>query len=1816
MKKIYLRILCSLLTISSFSSVVAQVVNAGQDIVLPCNTNCSNITASLQGIQGASNYTVTSEPYSSAQLPYSAGTPVFFGNTDDQWSGAVTLPFTFNFYCQSFNQVWIGSNGEITFTSSSGYCYFPNFTIPTGNLPNYSISAYHRDLWAYATTPTYTTTGTTPNRKFIVNYDNVMWYGGGGYATFQIVLHETTNIIDVFIASSGSTAATIGIQQNSTTGLAPAGRNNATFNPVQEGWRFTPGGNTGAPTVQLTTLTGLLVQNGTPTPVGSNYTVSFINICPSTDTGTYVVEATYACGGTYKDTIKIIKTVTPPPTVTSPVNICQNSTAQPLSAQGQNLLWYTVATGGTGSTTTPTPVTTTPGLDTFWVSQTINGCESVRVPIYINVLVQPVITAGSNSPICAGTTLLLNSTQVTGATYAWTGPNNFSSSFQNPSIGNAQPVNAGTYTVIATLGGCASVPATVTVVITPSPLISTINFTNATQCNGTGTITLSGLTANTTYTVNYTKNGTPQTALTITSSGSGQVVMTNLGPGTYTGITVTINGCVSNIVGPITISQPTPPNINFTSVNPTTCGGTNGSITLTGLVNGQSYVITFTKNGVLQPTITQTASGGSVTIPNLTAGTYTSISVTAVITNCTSNIIPQIILSDPNSPSITVAFTNPTVCNTNTGTITLSGLVNGQSYTINYTKNGTAQPAVTQVASGGAVILSNLGAGSYTGITVTINGCISNVVTATLVDPSGPVILAAGNNPITCNTSTGSIVLNGLVNGMTYTVYFTQNGIAQPSFTQVAAGGAVTIPNLPSGTYTNIYVIINSCTSNTQGPISLVDPSAPATPVVNGNTPLCAGQALNLTAVSTTTGATYNWTGPVQYSSTTQNPTINNIQLNQAGTYTVTATLNGCTSAPASVTVVVNPSPVTPIAGVNNPICQGNSINLTATTTTSGATYDWTGPGGYTAPNTQNPTIPNATTANNGQYTVIASANGCPSLAATVNVSVTATPAIQFTSTNPTACGSNTGSITLNGLLNGSSYIINYSKNGVPQAATTQTAAGGVVTISNLGAGTYSNITVSLNGCPSNIVGPVTLTDPTQPPTPVVSNNGPYCEGDNIQITTGNIQGATWTWSGPGGYNSTVQSPSINNVQVNQGGTYTVVAVVNGCSSQPAGTLVVVNPVPATPLITTGSPICEGSPLPLNSNTITNVTYSWIGPNNFTSSAEDTILNNAQPVMSGVYTLQVSNGSCSSSASATVVVNPIPVAPTVVTPLELCQFEQVQLTAQGQNLLWYTQPTGGTGTPTVTPPSNFATTMTYYVSQTVNGCEGPRAQLDVTIKPQPQMPQAQTNYNYCQDEPVATLSATGTNIQWYTTQTGGTGDTTTPTLSSAVPGIFHYYVTQTINGCESERLDITLMVNTKPDLPIVEQMTLCQDAPVPPFSVQGQNLLWYNTPTGGTGSASLPQINTADTGVTDYYVSQTVNGCEGDRSLIRVTINPKVEAIFITDKDTICDSYPLTVTFTGTAPTTATFDWGFNGGNATGTGAGPYTVSWNDQGTKTITLTVSNLNCTSSTSKTVYVLPTPDPTFNLLSDACPGDKVRVQAAWDQMEMPGYVWNFSGADVLSGSGGGPYTLQWNTPGDKVVSLSLTNIPCPSLPFEKTISIHLPEANIVSVSSDDICAADSVLFSANPGLDYSYQWTPAIYFGKGEVSKGQSVWGTVRMSGYAWLTVTDRWGCSASDSVLMSTKSCCQVFLPNVFSPNNDGKNDVFRMVTKGHQTIKRFIIVNRWGKTVFDTADQNEGWDGSFNGEPQDIGTYQYYLKYECAEGGELMEMKGDVTLLR
>ncbi|HRD42544.1 MAG TPA: hypothetical protein PLN30_02280, partial [Ferruginibacter sp.] len=252
--------------------------------------------------------------------------------------------------------------------------------------------------------------------------------------------------------------------------------------------------------------------------------------------------------------------------------------------------------------------------------------------------------------------------------------------------------------------------------------------------------------------------------------------------------------------------------------------------------------------------------------------------------------------------------------------------------------------------------------------------------------------------------------------------------------------------------------------------------------------------------------------------------------------------------------------------------------------------------------------------------------------------------------------------------------------------------------------------------------------------------------------------------------------------------------------------------------------------------------------------------------------------SCGESprAEITVITNAIPPAPTVSANVSYCQNATASpLTATGTNLLWYTTATGGTGSATAPTPSTSNTGNTnYYVSQTVNGCESPRAMITVTINASPAAPAVTATINYCQNATATALSATGSNLLWYTSATGGTGSATAPTPSTSNAGNTNYYVSQTVNGCESPRAMITVTINATPAAPAVTaNINYCQNATATALTATGTNLLWYTTATGGTGSATAPTPSTTVIGSINYFVSQTVNGCEGPRAMITVTIN-------------------------------------------------------------------------------------------------------------------------------------------------------------------------------------------------------------------------------------------------------------------------------------------------------------------------------------------------------
>lgn len=180
-----------------------------------------------------------------------------------------------------------------------------------------------------------------------------------------------------------------------------------------------------------------------------------------------------------------------------------------------------------------------------------------------------------------------------------------------------------------------------------------------------------------------------------------------------------------------------------------------------------------------------------------------------------------------------------------------------------------------------------------------------------------------------------------------------------------------------------------------------------SSPLAGNSGPICVGGSLQLTA-ATIPGATYQWAGPNGFTSTEQNPLIENATAGASGSYTVTATLNGCTSQPQQTIATVNTPPDAPIAQNDGPVCTNSQVQLSASFI-SGATYSWTGPNGYTASGS-NPTITNTQTTHAGTYYVTASVNGCNSNSGSTSVVVITPPPSPGTiSGNSSVCGNSTG---------------------------------------------------------------------------------------------------------------------------------------------------------------------------------------------------------------------------------------------------------------------------------------------------------------------------------------------------------------------------------------------------------------------------------------------------------------------------------------------------------------------------------------------------------------------------------------------------------------------------------------------------------------------------------------------------------------------------------------------------------------------------------------------------------------------------------------
>ena len=212
-------------------------------------------TANTQSI----TYSVSAITYA----PYTYTGTVIDAGTDDIWSSVVNIGFNFCYFGNTYNTCLIGANGQLTFNTSdaNGYNNWQCTTMlpSTADMPGNTINAVFRDIDVAIGGVTYVQTlGTAPNRYFVVSWDSIPLFDKGGgicdgthNSSFQCVLYESTNYIDINIGNSVSCAAwnsgygIIGIQDSAATvAFCPPGRNRTTFsvNGTSEAWRFMPSG--------------------------------------------------------------------------------------------------------------------------------------------------------------------------------------------------------------------------------------------------------------------------------------------------------------------------------------------------------------------------------------------------------------------------------------------------------------------------------------------------------------------------------------------------------------------------------------------------------------------------------------------------------------------------------------------------------------------------------------------------------------------------------------------------------------------------------------------------------------------------------------------------------------------------------------------------------------------------------------------------------------------------------------------------------------------------------------------------------------------------------------------------------------------------------------------------------------------------------------------------------------------------------------------------------------------------------------------------------------------------------------------------------------------------------------------------------------------------------------------------------------------------------------------------------------------------------------------------------------------------------------
>ncbi len=970
-----------------------------------------------------------------------------------------------------------------------------------------------------------------------------------------------------------------------------------------------------------------------------------------------IIPVVSGCSGT---PIVVTVTVDPVPVITNTstelqTTICSGTALNftPISSvPGTTYTWTSLSIGtltgvsasGSGAVTdTPINTVNTTGIVIYTITPHVGSCSGAPRDYIVTVNPTPNADA-TDQGICSGqssSVIISNPNNVSGTTYTWivqsstnvSGASAGSGALISQVLTSSPDITTGgsvVYAITPFANGCTGTPITVTVTVSPAPVITnTAAQLQATICSGTAlNFTPTSSIGGTTYSWISNTIG-PLTG--VSPSGTGAIIDAPVNTGNASGtITYTITPEISGCSGT--------PRDYVVTVSPVP----NASASDQGICSGQSSnVIISNPNGVIGTTfnwtvlsssnVTGAANGSGNVISQLLISTNgvsagsVIYEITPVATGCNGTPIQVVVTVSP-SPVITNTATQlqTTICSGTALNFTPTSTIAGTTYTWTSVISGTVT-GITTPSGSGAITDIPVNSGSVPGTvtyTITPNASGCNGTPRDYVVTVNPVPDVLASDQGICSGESSNVLItnpNGVVGtSFNWTIQSSSNVSGASNGTGDVISQVLTATDgISTGSVTyRIIPTANGCSGNFTDITVTVSPMPVITdPSTSFIANICSGDVLNLLPTSSIAGTTFTWTstviGTLSGVSAGGTGAITDTPINPTNVpgviiYTVIPSIGGCVGTQVNYVVTVKPIPT--VAASNQTICSGlsTSISITNPNAVAGTTYSWV---------VQNPvnvtgaldgsgnSISQVLTSTNGvsdgtvQYSITPSSNGCPGTPIVITVTVKAVPVIM---NNPTdfsqqICSGDALNFLPITSIGGSTVTWTSTISGPIDALSVSASGSGPITdspvnTSNVSGTVTYRIIPGFNGCDGTPVDLVVLVRPL--PTATASDII-ICSGDNATINISpapkNVAGTTFSWTvtpsanvtgALNGNGSTIsQTLSTTNASV---GTviYSIVPAANGCNGTPVNITVTVNPI-ATASAGSDFAVCEPVTIPL-----------------------------------------------------------------------------------------------------------------------------------------------------------------------------------------------------------------------------------------------------------------------------------------------------------------------------------------------------------------------------------------------------------------------------------------------------------------------------------------------------------------------------------------------------------------------------------------------------------------------------------------------------------